>query len=302
MRAGAYVLAITSPVNVGLNVLFIYTFDFGLVGAPLATGLSYWLSFLLLVAYARFVQGAECWGGLSRRCFHNLWTFTRLALLGIAHVGTEWWAFEIVAIVAGQLGKRPLAAQSVIMTSDQILNTVPFGLGVTTSARVGNLLGARNARGAATTAHTAAALSALLGTIILAVLMATRDNFARLFSDDEDVVRLTAEVLPALALFQVADGLACAYGGSLRGSGRQAIGAAAILLSYYAGALPLGIHLAFHGWGLAGLWWGSCIALYIAAFSEMIIVTFTKWNRQVDRALARLDRHEQVVESATLPR
>jgi MATE family multidrug resistance protein len=39
------------------------------------------------------------------------------------------WAFEIVAIAAGRLGSLPLAAQSVIMTTDQILNTIPFGIG-----------------------------------------------------------------------------------------------------------------------------------------------------------------------------
>ena len=39
--------------------------------------------------------------------------------MGVIHVGTEWWAFEIVALVAGNLGMIPLAAQSVIMTADQ---------------------------------------------------------------------------------------------------------------------------------------------------------------------------------------
>jgi multidrug resistance protein, MATE family len=119
MRAGTYVLLITSPINAGLNYLFVYTFKIGLLGAPLATSISYWLSFFLLVAYARFVAGWECWGGWSKQCLSNMRTFTKLAFLGVVHVGTEWWAFEIVAIVAGQLGTVPLASQSVIMTTDQ---------------------------------------------------------------------------------------------------------------------------------------------------------------------------------------
>jgi MATE family multidrug resistance protein len=90
----------------------------GLLGAPFATGISYWLSFLLLLAYTRFVAGSECWGGWSKKSFHNMGTFARLAILGVVHVGTEWWAFEIVAIVAGQLGTITLASQSVIMTGE----------------------------------------------------------------------------------------------------------------------------------------------------------------------------------------
>jgi multidrug resistance protein, MATE family len=120
MRPGTYVLLITSPLNAVLNYVFIHPLKFGLLGAPLATGISYWLSFLLLLAYARFVAGWDHWGGWSKKCLSNIGTFARLAFLGVVHVGTEWWAFEIVAIVAGQLGTIDLAAQSVIMTADQV--------------------------------------------------------------------------------------------------------------------------------------------------------------------------------------
>jgi len=292
MRPGTYVLLITSPLNAGLNYLFVYTFKLGLLGAPLATGLSYWLSFLLLLAYTRFIAGSTCWGGWSRKSLSNIGTFSRLALLGVIHVGTEWWAFEIVALAAGRLGTIPLAAQSVIMTTDQVMNTIPFGVGVATSARVGNLLGARNAKGAARAANTAAWLSMVLGALVLAVLMGVKDFYAKIFNDDVDVVRLTAEVMPYVALFQIADGLNGSCGGALRGMGRQHVGALVNMVSYYCGALPLGIWLAFHGWGLAGLWVGQCIALYLVGGLEWVIVAWSNWDRQVQYALNRLDSDE----------
>lgn len=293
MRAGTYVLLITSPINAGLSYLFVYTLELGLLGAPLATSISYWLSFFLLLAYTRFVAGWECWGGFDRRSLQNIFAFARIAALGIVHVGTEWWAFEIVAIVAGQLGTISLASQSVIMTADQVMYCVPFGIGVATSARVGNLLGARDAKGAARAANTAAWLSMLMGSIVLAVLMGTKDNFARLFNDDEDVVTLTAKVLPYVALFQIADGLNGSCGGSLRGTGRQHVGAAVNIISYYCGALPLGIWLAFHGWGLVGLWLGQCLALYLVGFGEWAIVAFSNWDKQVENAFSRMDSTER---------
>ena len=301
MRPGTYVLLITSPINAALNFLFVYTFKMGLLGAPIATGISYWLSFLLLLAYARFVKGWDCWGGWSRKCLHNLGTFSRLAILGVVHVGTEWWAFEIVALAAGRLGTIPLAAQSVIMTSDQVMNTIPFGVGVAASARVGNLLGARNARGAARAANTAAWLSMILGAVVLAILMGTKEHFAKIFNNDPDVVKLTAKVLPFVALFQIADGLNGSCGGSLRGMGRQHIGAAVNIVSYYCGALPLGIWLAFHGWGLEGLWVGQCIALYIVGILEWAIVAFCNWEHQVKKAFERMDEGERVENGTIRP-
>ncbi|KAI4926751.1 hypothetical protein J4E85_007046 [Alternaria conjuncta] len=293
MRPGTYVLLITSPLSAGLNYLFVYTFQMGLLGAPLATGIAYWASFLLLLAYARFVDGWQCWGGWDRKCLQNLWTFSRLALLGVIHVGTEWWAFEIVALVAGKLGTIPLAAQSVIMTTDQVMNTIPFGVGVATSSRVGNLLGARNAKGAARAANVAAVLSMLLGALVLVVLMGVKDFYAKIFNDDAEVVKLTAKVMPYVALFQIADGLNGSCGGALRGMGRQHIGATVNIVSYYCGALPLGIWLAFHGWGLGGLWVGQCIALYLVGFAEWAIVAWSNWDYQVKKAFERMDSDDR---------
>ncbi|RWA09574.1 hypothetical protein EKO27_g5534 [Xylaria grammica] len=288
-KPGTYVLLITSPLNIFLNWLLIHRLGIGLYGAPIATGISYWASFLLLVAYAAFIRGHECWGGLNLKlAISHLWPFTRLALLGVIQVGTEWWAFEIVALAAGRLGTIPLAAQSVIMTMDQIINTIPFGLGVAASSRIGNLLGAQRPLDAARAAHCAAVLSVLNGTIILGVLMSTRNVFGKLFNDDERVVRLVGEVMPYVALFQIADGLNGSCGGALRGMGRQWVGALVNLVSYYGGALPAGIYLAFHGWGLGGLWFGNCMALYIVGVLEWGIVGLTNWDKEAIRAIERL--------------
>jgi len=49
----------------------------------------------------------------------HVWGFLQLAVPGILMVATEWWAFEIVALAAGRLGRLPLAAQGVVMTADQ---------------------------------------------------------------------------------------------------------------------------------------------------------------------------------------
>ncbi|KIW21383.1 hypothetical protein PV08_01963 [Exophiala spinifera] len=294
MRPGTYVLLITSPISALLNYLFVYVAGWGILGAPFATGIGYWLSFLGLVLYAKFVAGGECWGGWSKRCLQNIGTFAKLAILGFIHVGTEWWAFEIVALAAGRLGEIPLASQSVIMTADQVMNTIPFGIGVAASARVGNMLGSKNARGAARAANVAAWLSMIMGALVLAVLMGTRNHFAKIFNDDERVIKLTAHVLPYVALFQIADGLNGSCGGSLRGMGRQHIGAAVNVFSYYCGALPLGIWLAFHGWGLPGLWVGQCIALYIVGILEWVIVAFSNWEHQVEKAFERMDKDELV--------
>ncbi|KAK3326742.1 putative MATE efflux family protein subfamily [Apodospora peruviana] len=302
-RAGTYVLLITAPFNVVLNYIFVKTLGFGLMGAPVATGISYWLSFCLLVGYyAFFVHGKardkeeeECWTGLHpRRACTNMGPFAKLAFLGVIHVGTEWWAFEIVALAAGRLGTLPLAAQSVVMTADQIINTIPFGLGVAESARLGNMLGAGRPMAARRSAHSAALLSVLFGSVISITLLATRHKVGGLFNDDDRVIELVAEIMPYVALFQIADGLNGSCGGALRGMGRQWVGALVNCVSYYAGALPGGIWFAFRGgWGLAGLWMGQCVALSLVGILEWIVVAQSNWVEEVRKAAARLEEDQQ---------
>lgn len=303
-RAGTYALLITAPLNILLNHLLVHTFGFGIAGAPIATGISYWLSFLLLVAYyAFFIHPSKnnsnssgvhpCWTGLSRKALapSALPPFAHLAFMGIIHVGTEWWAFEIVALAAGRLGTLPLAAQSVVMTADQIINTIPFGLGVAESTRLANLLGAGKPLAARRSAHSAAMLSVLVGTGISVLLMAGRNRIGGWVSEDLEVVRLVAEVIPYVALFQIADGLNGSCGGALRGMGRQWVGAVVNSVSYYGGALPAGIWLAFAGgMGLRGLWLGQCVALGLVGVLEWVIVGMSDWEEEVVRAVGRLER------------
>lgn len=289
-HAGTCVLLITAPLNVALNYFLVHGLSMGLYGSPVATGISYWFSFCLLIVYTKYVDGYQCWGGFELiKALQNLWPFAKLALLGFLHVGSEWWAFEIVALAAGKLGTVSLAAQSVIMTADQIINTIPFGLGVAESARLGNLLGAKKPLEAQRSAHSAAFLSIFFGLILLAALLSLRNIAGAAFTDDKQVTALVAKVMPYVAVFQIADGLNGSCGGSLRGMGRQWIGALVNCISYYCIALPVGIYLAFHSWGLEGLWMGQCVALSLVGILEWIIVAMTSWKKEVARAVDRLD-------------
>lgn len=92
MRPGTYVLLLTSPLNALLNWLFINKLRLGLLGAPFATSISYWLSFILLLLYGYyFTPARHSFAPLSlRQASSNVLTFSKLAALGVVHIGTEW--------------------------------------------------------------------------------------------------------------------------------------------------------------------------------------------------------------------
>ncbi|KAF4610818.1 hypothetical protein D9613_007273 [Agrocybe pediades] len=300
MGASTTVLIIVSPINIALNILLVHYTPLGVLGSPFAVSITYWLCFFTLgiwTCYSSVHRQNGTWGGFNlvaaldpAGCFD----FLKLALPGILMVGTEWAAFEIVALAAGRLGEIPLAAQSIIMTTDQILNTLPFGIGVAASARVGNLIGARSAPRAKIAAHAAALLSVVVGSVVMIAMIASKDVYGLLFSDDIDVVRLVSKVMPLVASFQVADGLAGSCGGVLRGQGRQHLGAFFNIVAYYVLALPMGITLAFHPkthLGLQGLWIGQVVALFIVGIGEYCVVWLgTDWDKEIQKAIERNER------------
>lgn len=165
-------------------------------------------------------------------------------------------------------------------------------VGVATTARIGNLLGAGNARLAKISAQTAACAAVVIGLIIGAILMATRFIFAKAYTDEPAVIQLVAHVMPYVAAFQIADGLVGANGGSLRAMGKQHTGAIINAVAYYIIGLPLGIYLAFHGWRLEGLWLGSMLALFCVGIPEWILVSISNWDKEASSARERVMSEE----------
>lgn len=126
------------------------------------------------------------------------------------------------------------------------------GLSGAASARVGNDLGAARPRRAWLTVQAAV----LMGTVAMAgaalLLMLGRSRLGALFSSDAAVVALTATAVPPLAASLVGEGANTVLSGVMRGCGRQRIGAAVNLVTYWAVGLPLSCALAFKG-GAGGL-------------------------------------------------
>ena len=69
--ATTYVLLIGAPLNAFMNWLFVWHFGWGFIGAPIAVAITDNLLPLLLFLYVYFVDGHQCWNGLTKKAFHN---------------------------------------------------------------------------------------------------------------------------------------------------------------------------------------------------------------------------------------
>lgn len=288
--ASLWVLIVCAPLNAFMNWLFVWKFQWGFIGAPIAVAITDNLLPVGLFLYVRFVSrnGMSCWNGFTKKSFHNWGPMIKLAVPGLVMIEAECLAFEILTFASSYFGQEILAAQSVLATVSSLTFQIPFPLSIAGSTRVANLIGATLADAAKVSMRVTVFAATLVGIMNVTLLSALKDFIPRLFTNDPEVIRIVAEILPLCAAFQLFDALAACCNGILRGLGRQEFGGYVQLFCYYVFALPISFGTAFGaGWGLWGLWTGVALALGLVAIIEFIYLGRTDWEQSVEEARAR---------------
>lgn len=292
-------LVIASPINIFLNWLLVWgpkSVRIGFLGAPISTAISFNIMFLLSLIYCVFMAPRTAWSGFSWAIFKDLKPNIILGLAGFASVASEWWAWEVVGIASAYLGTANLGANSVLGTSASLLYQLPYGLCVATAVRVGNLVGAGYPHASKTSAHVALWMSVVISLLNSALLLGLKKNWGRLFSSDDVVVRIVADIMPLVGLFQLADGVTAAAMGVLRGTGLAPLGAQINLIGYWVIGIPLGLLLTFHPkirWELYGLWTGLTVALLFTAVGAVLVISRIKWHKLVKEVHVKAEAEEE---------
>ena len=226
---------------------------------------------IIYVVYSGLYQRTEQSWTLA--AFSNWGETSRLGLYGAFLVCFEWWAFEASIFLAGILGTTELAAQSIVTNVDFLLYSFMGGYSTATSIRVGWALG-QNLPDRAVQSCTAGMI--LIGStqgIISLGMVLFRDEIPYLFISNEDVIKLTSNMLVILALYMFLDGFSAVTRGAIRGAGKQKLGTIVVIITYYFIGLPFGIPLMFKTpLKLYGIWIGYITITAIGLIIYIIVV------------------------------
>ncbi|KAH3765586.1 solute carrier family 47 [Pelomyxa schiedti] len=272
-----------------LNWFFVIYLGLGLPGSAASLTLVYWAMPSMIIPFI-FIRKLhlKTWGGLSRECVKNWKEFLSLGLPGVFMLCSEWWAFELLAILSGLIGTVELASNMVIMNTFSIVFMIPLGMSIVGGARVGNYLGGNNPIRAKMVSRLTMTITVLAALVQAGVLLGSHNVWARIYTNDEEVIKMVADLLLLCAPMSLLDGTQGCTSGILRGCGRQKYGACINLVSFYVVGIPLAASLAFAAhMGLWGLWIGDCVALLGMCTSVVLIVLFTKWPQLAEQVHRR---------------
>eukprot|EP00243_Klebsormidium_subtile_P000583 TRINITY_DN1099_c0_g1_i1.p1 TRINITY_DN1099_c0_g1~~TRINITY_DN1099_c0_g1_i1.p1 ORF type:complete len:563 (+),score=124.38 TRINITY_DN1099_c0_g1_i1:206-1894(+) len=289
----AWCSALTLVLHVPANWYFIYYLDWKSDGAAIATSISYCVMFLILAAHVYFTKRYA--PSLPRfawnKTFRNWRPIVNLALPSTVMLCLEFWAFDILYILAGLLPDPyvVVSALSVAMNASWLASMSYIGLGAALSTRVSTELGSNSSTKARVAARVGLTAGAFLGVCVSVIILATARWVPLIFvgAEDTKVLRLSSQLMMVIATLAFSDAISQNAGGIMRGCGRQPLGATITLSSYYVIGLPTCAALAFGFklgiWGLVG---GQILGVTCQAAFLATAVAFTNWPRQAARALA----------------
>lgn len=243
----------------------------GLRGPALATVLSLTAGAvaLLLLLHARpTLRRFVAW---RRPRLALLSAMLRLGLPVSATFAVETGLFLAIALLIGQLGPVPLAAQQVALNILSVAFMVPLAIAQTANVRVGHCVGAGDKPGARRAGLVAIGLGAAFEGLAALLLLAAPDAVVGLYLDpalprSAEAFAIAIGLVNVVVVFQVADGVQSVAGGALRGMGDTRVPFVLAATAYWGVGFPAAWLLTLRaGWGVEGAWWGLAVSLIAVA-------------------------------------
>ncbi|KAL7211748.1 hypothetical protein ACSBR2_014583 [Camellia fascicularis] len=245
-------LIISTVFTTLFHVLVCWTLVFiiglGHKGAALSIAISYWANVLILAIYINFSPACqETWTGFSKEGAKDLVSFLSVAIPSALMVCLEGWSYEFLVLMSGLLPNPKLEASVMAISLDTsaLIFRIPIGFGSTVSTRVSNELGAGQPHAARLAVKVVIFLAVTEGFLVSLISIAVRDKWGYFYTNEEQVVKFMASIMPLLAVSNFMDGIQAVLSGIAIGCGWQKLGAFVNLGAYYLIGLPSAIILTF---------------------------------------------------------
>ncbi|CAN1158905.1 Protein DETOXIFICATION 49 [Linum perenne] len=280
--------AISILIHIPINFYLVTYLNLGIKGVALS---SVWTNFNLVGSLLLYIVFSgvhkQTWGGFSTDCFREWKPLLQLSIPSCISVCLEWWWYEIMILLCGFLinPRSTIASMGILIQTTSLIYIFPSSLSFSVSTRVGNELGANNPKKAKTAAVVGLCSSFLLGISALSFAITVRKVWATMFTSDDEILSLTAAVLPIIGLCELGNCPQTTGCGVLRGTARPRIGANINLGCFYLVGTPVAVWLAFWaGYDFLGLWVGLLAAQGSCAVTMLVVLGRTDWEGEARRA------------------
>ncbi|HWT92567.1 MAG TPA: MATE family efflux transporter [Solirubrobacteraceae bacterium] len=261
-----------NAVNVVLELLFVYGFDWGMDGSAAGTviaqaGMGAAFVWLLLRAPA---QTRRPRADLLRPMLR---TGGDLIVRTAALTGS----FLVASAVIARFGAASLGAHQIAFQLFVFLALVLDAIAIAGQVLVGRMLGAGDADRAFAAARRMIEVSIAVGVVLALALLALTDLVPRAFTGDEDVVARAHEIWPLFALMQPLGAAVFALDGILIGAGDTRYLALSMLAAGFGAYVPVALLSLAFDWGILGVWCGLILLMVVRLATLAVRFRGRRW-------------------------
>jgi MATE family multidrug resistance protein len=254
-----------------------YIFMYGKLGAPglgavgcgIASAIIMWALALFMVAYILWTPHYRRYNAFQQLDWPYWSEIMALVKLG-APIAVSFFMeaslFGSVALLMGSLGTIPVAGHQIAINFASLTWTIPLGLSLAITVRVGQAIGRGDPHAARFAGFAGIALAAIFMSCSALVIFSVPELIAGVYTPDPAVKNMAVTLLFMTAIFQIFDGLQVAGAGALRGLKDTRIPMYLTSVAYWGIGMPLGYVMGIRlGGGPEALWIGFICGLGAAA-------------------------------------
>lgn len=273
------ILLLTLPVNTLLNYGFIFGKlgfpELGGIGAGYATGITYWIIFLLSVFMTYSIPTIRSFSLFSIWYRPSLKAWREQLALGLPmglSIFFEASIFSFVTLLVSRMFSTDIiAAHQAALNFSSLLFMIPLSMSMGLTIVVAYEIGAGRLQGAKQYSRIGISASMLIISLASVILFFLREPISYLYTDNPNVVQLAMSFFVFAIFYQLSDAAQATLQGVLRGYKDATIPFIIALISYWGIGIPSGILLATQtALGPFGFWIGIIIGLTSAAIGFWI--------------------------------
>lgn len=285
-RTPMLITLIMNCINVLFNWLLIFGIwrfpRMGVIGAAWGTAIAYGVGAALVLIILFSGRGVLTISvrDLFRFDLTTIWRILRISLPAAFDSFFTQVGYLIFIKIVTSLGTVSLAAHQVAVRIEAISFMPGFALAVSTATLVGQSLGAKDVALASLSMKRNCQYALMLMGFFACIFLAFPAQMARVFSPEQEVLRLSALCVMISAIEQPALAIYMVYSGGLRGAGDTL----SPMLVTIVGTLCFHVSLAYLfgivlGWGLGGVWFGAAIDWICRSIAVYILFRRGRWKR-----------------------
>ncbi|WP_445491131.1 MATE family efflux transporter [Niallia sp. 03133] len=261
------------PINIVLNYIFIngvWIFpELGGVGTGVATSITYWIILLIAMHIVYHHQPFANYPIFRKRHAVSWTAWKEILIIGIPvgfSIFFETSIFSAVTILMSNYDTNTIAAHQSAINFASLLYMMPLSISAALTILVGFEVGGNRYKDAKIYSWLGVGLAVAFAMISGIILLTFRTDIASIYTNDKEVLQVTAHFLIYAIFFQISDAVQAPIQGALRGYKDVNITFIMSFISYWIIGLPLGYVLAeYSSFGPFGYWIGLIAGLATGA-------------------------------------